>query len=133
MYMRKVDQVRASTVYSHDVCSEECRRRGKSILVVYCRHGYKENVCTGCGKLYSIDGNWKICYPHCMWKIPMEPQGFNGGLNYVNCCPNEPEPGKALCKHHCIEVEERGIPCGLKDYSQYISHEGIISSNNNEC
>ena len=60
-----------------------------------------------------------------MWQVPTEIQGFNGGLNYVNCCPNEPEPGKALCDKHCVEAEKRGIPCGLKDYSQYCSHEGI--------
>ena len=33
MHMQKIDQVRASTVYPHDICSEECRRRGKPILV----------------------------------------------------------------------------------------------------
>ena len=47
-----------------------------------------------------------------MWHVPMEVQGFEGALEYVNCCPNEPEPGKALCIQHCVKAKEKGIPCG---------------------
>ena len=73
-------------------------------------------VYIGCGSLYSIDGNWKICYPHCMWKVPSEVSGFKGQLKYVDCCPNETEPTKAFCQQHCKEAELQGIPTSLKEY-----------------
>ena len=38
---------------------------------------------SGRGSLYSIDGNWNICY---LWKVPSEVSGFNGQLKYVDSC-----------------------------------------------
>ena len=51
-----------------------------------------------------------------MWRVPTEIKGFNGHLKYVDCCPMEPEPGKALCQQHCSEADDQGIPCDLKKY-----------------
>ena len=78
-------------------------------------------ACIGCGSLYSIDGNWKICYPHCMWRVPSEVSGFEGQLKYVDCCPNEPESTKAFCHQHCEEAKLQGIPTSLKEYKPSIA------------
>ena len=58
----------------------------------------------------------KICYPHCMWKVPSEVSGFKGQLKYVDSCPNEPVPAKAFCHQHCVEAEQQGIPTNLQEY-----------------
>ena len=78
----------------------------------------------GCGRLYSIDGNWKLCYPHCMWRVPMEVQGFNGCLQYVDSCPNEPQPGQTLCSQHCEVAASNGVPTLLKEYTAYTREQG---------
>ena len=40
----------------------------------------------GCGTMYVADGNWKLKYPHCMWKAPITVEGLNQ-VNYPNICP----------------------------------------------
>ena len=56
--MKKIDDIRATTIYKHEYCSDECKRRGIWLTWVIVIHIY-----IGCGSLFSIDGNWKICYP----------------------------------------------------------------------
>ena len=46
---------------------------------------------------------------------PMEVSGFSGKLKYVDSCPNQLVPGKALCRRHCDEAEKKGIPTGIKE------------------
>ena len=64
-----------------------------------------------------IDGNWKICYPHCMWQPSMT--SFSGALNYVNACPNQPEPGRVFCADHCQSAESKSVPTTLKEFTKY--------------
>lgn len=78
----------------------------------------------GCGRLFSIDGNWKICYPHCMWKVPTETKGFKGKLQYIDSCPNEPHHAQALCEQHCSEASLLGIPTELKEYIAHLKTKG---------
>ena len=73
----------------------------------------------GCGRLFSIDGNWKICYPHCMWQPSMTVASFSGALNYVNACPNQPEPGRVFCADHCQSAESKSVPTSLKEFTKY--------------
>ena len=46
----------------------------------------------------------------------MEVNGFEGCLSYVDCCPNQPEHGKAFCTVHCEDADKEGIPKVFKDY-----------------
>ena len=34
-------------------------------------------------------------------------------MSYVDCCPNEPSPNKALCELHCTEAIAKSIPTGI--------------------
>ena len=77
------------------------------------------NIILGCGTLFSIDGNWKLCYPVCMYRVPKEVAGFEGKLSYVDTCPNGPLPGKAFCAHHCRLAEREGTPTGLRDFLRF--------------
>lgn len=54
-------------------------------------------IFTGCGHIWSIDGNWKIRYPVCMYPVPKNTAAFEGNLWYIDTCPNSPAYGKAFC------------------------------------
>ena len=83
---------------------------------------------TGCGKLFSIDGNWKLSYPICMYRVPKQISGFDGALKYVDSCPNQPAPWMAFCEHHCSVATTKGVPCPLREFLQHIgvNHDGNI-------
>ena len=76
----------------------------------------------GCGKLFSVDGNWKLCYPICMYHVPKEISGFNGALQYVDSCPNQPVAGMAFCEKHCE------IPCMLQEFQEYSRKGTYVAS-----
>ena len=50
----------------------------------------------GCGTVFSTDGNWKLCYPVCMYRVSKEVSGFDGKLGDVDTCPTSPLAGKGL-------------------------------------
>lgn len=54
-----------------------------------------------------------------MWRVPMEVSGFDGRLNYVDCCPNEALPGQALCDEHCNAATLLNIPTSLKEFPKH--------------
>ena len=39
----------------------------------------------------------------------MQIQGFSGQLNYVDCRPNESEPGKTFCDKHTMQGSTKGM------------------------
>uniref|UniRef100_A0A1X7TMX7 Uncharacterized protein n=1 Tax=Amphimedon queenslandica TaxID=400682 RepID=A0A1X7TMX7_AMPQE len=59
--MKETDNKRASTTYPHNVCSDECKKRGY-------------------GTLWSCDGNWKLTNPICMFNTPKELNEFLDSL-----------------------------------------------------
>lgn len=66
VYMNKVDAKRANTVYPHTQCSEECKKKRYALQ----RFFYSCIVFPkGFGKLWSIDGNWKLRYLICMFPV----------------------------------------------------------------
>ena len=77
----------------------------------------------GCGTLFSIDGNWKLRYPTCMYNVPrIGVPGFGGALRYVDSCPNQPMHGMAFCVDHCHIAEGEGIQCALREF---LHHCGV--------
>ena len=72
-------------------------------------------ILTGCGKLYVADGNWKLRYAHCMWKVHAEVPGF-GKANYPAICPLSPKRGHAFCQAHCEQAQELGYPTLLREF-----------------
>ena len=73
--------------------------------------------------MYVADGNWKLKYPHCMWKVPITVEGLNQ-VNYPNICPLSPERGQAFCKSHCEMAAQKKIPHGLHEFLQYCGIQG---------
>ena len=52
-----------------------------------------------------------------MWQPSMT--SFSGALNYVNACPNQPEPGRVFCADHCQSAESKSVPTTLKEFTKY--------------
>ena len=63
--------------------------------------------CIGCGELLVTDGVWKLQYPTCLFKVPMEVKGIK--VNMPDCCPNQPLHGKPFCKEHTDRLGA-GVP-----------------------
>ena len=59
-----------------------------------------------------------------MWRVKTPVEGFSKHLQYVDCCPNQPVPGKALCEEHCIEASAKDIPSDLKEFTSYLAING---------
>lgn len=106
--MQKVDEYRATRIYEHEGCSEECKRRGKFKLFPL---NSRDNttIVIGCGEVFSMDGNWKLTYPICMHREQKNVSGFGESLKYVDACPNQPLHGHDKCYEHHYDqtVKER--------------------------
>ena len=63
-------------------------------------------ACIGCGSLYSIDGNWKICYPHCMWRVPSEVSGFEDWEDWKKVTVSYDN----MCHLNNLKVARRQLP-----------------------
>lgn len=72
-----------------------------------------KTIFAGCSQLYVADGNWKLCYAHCMWEVAVIVPGF-GKAKYPNICPLSPKGGHAFCEKHCQIAEAAGYPSELR-------------------
>ena len=64
----------------------------------------------------SMDGVWKLRFPHCMFPVKAEVAGFPA-LNYPNVCTMEPaSQNSAFCAEHCEIARESNIPTGLREF-----------------
>lgn len=64
----------------------------------------------------SMDGVWKLRFPHCMFPVKAEVPGFPA-LNYPNVCTKEPASQNcAFCPEHCEVAKESNIPTGLREF-----------------
>lgn len=88
---------------------------------------YSQTFLAGCGQLYVADGNWKLRYAHCMWKVPVIVPGF-GEAKYPNICPLSPKRGHAFCEKHCQIAVAAAYPselcsflkkCGVPDADKF--------------
>ena len=73
------------------------------------------------------DGNWKLRYAHCMWKVPVVIPEF-GNVNYPSICPLSPKRGYAFCEKHCMQASQLGYPAELK---AFYKHCGVFKVNIN--
>lgn len=73
----------------------------------------------GCGILYVMDGNWKLCYSHCMFPTEVKISGFEKDVNYPNVCPMSPIYNSAFCEVHNAIMKKKQIPTRIKDFLLY--------------
>ena len=87
--------------------------------IIFLRSQYFCLFVSGCGTLWSLDGNWKITYPICMYTVARSGQVFGGKLKYITSCPNQPMTGMAFCNEHCRMAEKQGFPTDLHGYRKH--------------
>ena len=143
--MQFIDQKCCEQLYLHN-CSDHCKAKGTWHFFIGLRVSLSYNfglsgfcstififlrlliLCTlpaGCGQLYVADGNWKLRYAHCMWKVPIDIPGF-GKINYPSVCPLSPKRGHAFCHVHCERAHALGYPTDLK---KFLSRCGVEDGN----
>ncbi|XP_070561869.1 uncharacterized protein [Ptychodera flava] len=83
----------ASSTYEH-TCHKDCETRG-------------------CGKLYVLDGCWKLQFQHCLFQ---EEHDKALGITVPDVCTATPEYGKAFCVEHCLIMEKAGHPIRLREF-----------------
>ena len=70
----------------------------------------------GCANFTSMDGIWKLRFPHCMYPVETTVAGFEA-LNYPDVCTNAPYgKGSAFCAEHCLTAQKREIPTNLREF-----------------
>ena len=61
-----------------------------------------------------------------MWQPSMTAASFSGALNYVNACPNQPEPGRVFCADHCQCADSKRDPTSMKEFTMLTSRIEIL-------
>ena len=125
--LRQLNEIRSSEIYPHsdDQCSETCAARGLVKMSLFLsRRGsifafsvYNMNFAlSGCNNFISMDGIWKLRFPHCMYPVKTTVAGFEA-LNFPDVCTNAPYgKGSAFCEDHCRTAAESGVPTSLRDF-----------------
>lgn len=75
----------------------------------------------GCGSCYSVDGNWKLTFPHCMFPVCAGIPGLPT-LNFPDVCTEQLMPKSAFCIQHTKVAEARGYPTSIREF---LKHCGI--------
>ena len=72
----------------------------------------------GCGKCWSIDGNWKLCFTHCMYPVEVNIPGI--AVNFPDVCSKEPINSKsAFCKEHHMLAIEKKCPTDVRGFLKF--------------
>lgn len=75
-------------------------------------------ILIGCGCCYSIDGNWKLTFPHCMFPVTARLPGIPS-LNFPDVCTEQLMPKSAFCPNHTEMAAAKGYPTNIKEFLKY--------------
>ena len=106
----------SAIIYSHEQ-SKLCTDRGKYYIIMQV---YELSIIfyLGCGFVWAVDGNWKICFPHCMFPVKATVPGFKG-ITFPDVCPEQPKGNCVFCPAHLRVAEERQYPTDLKGFLKF--------------
>ena len=83
-------------------------------------------TCIGCGKCWSIDGNWKLNFPHCMYPVQVSVPALPL-INMPDVCTNQPMNSEnAFCCHHVEVAKTKGYPVKVRDFVKFCSSKSNI-------
>ncbi len=57
----------------------------------------------GCEFCYSLDGNWKLIFPHCLFPVKATLPGLPT-LNMPNVCTEQLKPKSAFCVYITLKL-----------------------------
>ena len=78
---------------------------------------------SGCGSCWTVDGNWKLTFPHCMYPVANTVPNFRS-LSFPAICPEELLGNKAFCANHCTVAEEHGYPTDIRSFVKFQKEAG---------
>ena len=81
-------------------------------------YNYSHAYTIGCDRCFSMDGNWKLCFPHCMFPVSAGVPGLPT-LNVPNICPNQLKKGSAFCEHHFEVALNLNYPTDIKGFLKF--------------
>ena len=65
-----------------------------------------------------MDGNWKLCFTHCMFPVTAGVMGLPT-LNIPNVCPRQLKSGSAFCDHHYRVAQELNYPTDIRGFLSF--------------
>ena len=72
----------------------------------------------GCGACFSLDGNWKLTFPHCMYPVKTQLLELPK-LNFPDVCTEQLSPGLAFCEQHSQLAAVKGYPTKIRDFLKF--------------
>ena len=94
-----------------------------------CAWLYHDLLHTGCERCYSLDGNWKITFPHCMFPVIAGVPGISA-LNIPNVNPNQLKAGTAFCVRHLEVATSLKYPTDIRAFLKFC---GVHCNQESEC
>ena len=73
---------------------------------------------SGCGHCWSMDGNWKLCFPYCMFPVSSSVPNLPN-VWFPNVCPEPLKPKSAFCIEHYSKAQTLGYPTDVKGFLSY--------------
>ena len=83
-------------------------------------------LCTGCGRCWAIDGNWKLIFPHCMFPVSNSIPGMPR-VNFPNVCTKQPLGRSAFCREHHTIALSKNFPTEIRKVLQQYEKTGMFS------
>ena len=72
----------------------------------------------GCGRCWTVDGNWKLCFTHCMYPVKVTISGLS--VNFPDVCTEEPINSKsAFCHHHHEVATHHSYPTDVRGFLKF--------------
>ena len=73
---------------------------------------------SGCGHCWSMDENWKLRFPHCMFPVSSSVPNLPN-VRFPNVCPEPLKPKSAFCIQHYSKAQTLGYPTDVKGFLSY--------------
>lgn len=73
----------------------------------------------GCGRCWTVDGNWKLNFPHCMYPVRSMLESMPS-LNVPDVCSNQPVNSEtAFCFYHCELAKRSEYPTTVRQFLNF--------------
>ena len=69
-------------------------------------------------RLRTLDGNWTLCFPHCMFPVSSSVPNLPK-VRFPNVCPEPLKPKSAFCIEHYSKAQTLGYPIDVKGFLAY--------------
>ena len=72
----------------------------------------------GCDRCFSMDGNWKLCFTHCMFPVTAGVTELPT-LNIPDICPRQLKSESAFCEQHHAVAQQLKYPTDIRGFLSF--------------